>query len=100
MTKEDYQKMESELLEQEKALKLALSDLRKEYVSTNSPILVGTKVQVFNRYNKPMDVGILIGYEFNHGCVLPVVAKMKKDGTPHPTAKIYFCGRAYVEPME
>lgn len=100
MTKEEYQKRESELLEQERALKRALSDLRKEYVATNSPIPEGTKVQVFNQFSKPKEVGIVIGYEFKYGDVRPIVAKMKKDGTAHATARIFIWGSDYVEPIE
>lgn len=100
MTKEEYQKNESDLLEQKWVLERALSDLRKEYVATNSPIPEGTKVQVFNQFGKPKEVGILLGYEFMYDDIRPIVAKMKKDGTAHKSARIFVWYGDTIEPIE
>ena len=101
MTKEEYQKKESDILEQKRVLERALSDIRKEYVATNSPIPEGTKVQVFNKLSsKPWDVGIVIGYKFEYGHVLPIVAKIKKDGTASKSARIFVWVDDTIEPIE
>lgn len=74
---------EADINERIRNLRDELRIAQEEYVHSNSPIPVGTKVKV----NK--SIGILIGYEFKYGEVKPVIAKIKKDGTPHASARIY-----------
>ena len=73
MTKEQYVAKVTELARQQQ-------ELRKEYIATNSPIKSGTKVKV----TRPgvVEYGILIGYTCEYTDVVPVVMKIKKDGTP------------------
>jgi hypothetical protein len=61
-----------------------VTKLKKECIASNSPIKPGTKVKVTIHYRHLSDdvtYGILTGYTCNFDEVLPVVAKIKKDGT-------------------
>ena len=85
------------------ALRKQLRDLEAEYIRSNSTIPVGTKVKIHYKHygaNCPTgydECGIVIGYEIYLDEVRPIVAKMKKDGTAHATAKLYVSYTANVE---
>lgn len=85
------------------ALRKQLRDLDAEYIRSNSVIPVGTKVKIHYKHygaNYPTgydECGIVIGYEIYFDEVRPIVAKMKKDGTAHATAKLYVSSTANVE---
>ena len=77
MTKEEYVAKATELTKREQ-------ELKKEYIASNSPIKLGTKVKVTIHYrhlDDDVEYGILTGYTCKYDEVLPVVAKIKKDGT-------------------
>lgn len=115
---------QKEYIEKYMALEQQMTDLKKSYVESNSPWPVGTKVVVHHRQydgNFPMgldfetggldpkihaisqtgyyEYGIVKGYEINNGTdeVRPILAKIKKDGTAHPTARVYVRCNADVE---
>ena len=77
------------------ALKNEMADLKFEYIKSNSKIPNGTKVKIHHKHygaNCPTgydEYGIVLGYEISFDEVIPIVAKMKKDGTPHATARLY-----------
>lgn len=77
------------------ALQKKMADLKFEYIKSNSKIPNGTKVKIHYKHygaNCPTgydEYGIVLGYEIYMDDVLPIVAKMKKDGTAHPTARLY-----------
>jgi len=73
MTREEFLKKDAELIEKRKALKA-------EFVRTNSPLKPGTKVKVIHA--NAVEYGFIDGYKFECDRVVPVVKKMKKDGTP------------------
>lgn len=100
MTKEEYKKAASVINKQILELKGDLHALRKAYVESNSTIPVGTKVEVCSNVGKEKEVGILLGYEFRYDNVRPIVAKMKKDGTAHATARIFVWHDEIVKPIE
>lgn len=72
MSREEYIKKEEELHKK-------LIDLRIEYVKSNSPIPVGSKVKVTGV--NTTQYGFLVGYYEQCYEVLPHIKKMKKDGT-------------------
>ena len=100
MTREEYKKAESVINEQILKLKGDLYALRKAYVESNSTIPAGTKVKVYSNVGKERGVGILLGYKFMYDDILPIVAKMKKDGTAHKGARILVFGDDTIEPIE
>lgn len=77
------------------ALKDEMADLKFEYIKSNSKIPNGTKVKIHYKHygaNCPTgydEYGIVLGYEIYLDDVRPIVAKMKKDGTAHSTARLY-----------
>ena len=92
-----------EYLEKLNALQKEMADLKLEYIKSNSKIPNGTKVKIhYNRYvsNYPNgydEYGIVLGHEIYMDDVIPVVAKMKKDGTAHATARLYVTSASNVE---
>lgn len=77
-----------------------LSVLRNEYITSNSPFPVGTKVKV--SYPSPQDekdfgaVGIVTGWALNMDDeVVPFLAKVKKDGTAHQTQSVFVANRLH-----
>ena len=85
------------------ALKKEMADLKFEYIKSNSKIPNGTKVKVHYKHygaNYPTgydEYGIVLGYDICFDDVRPIVAKMKKDGTPHATARLYVGSGSNVE---
>lgn len=100
MTKEEYKKAASVINKQILELKGDLHALRKAYVESNSTIPAGTKVKVYSKVGYKEEVGILLGYEFKYDDIRPVVAKIKKDGTAHKSARIFVWGDDTIEPIE
>jgi len=92
-----------EYLEKREALYQQMEDLKHEYIMSNSKIPNGTKVKIHYKHhgaNCPTgydECGIVLGYEIYLGDVIPIVAKMKKDGTPHATAKLFVSTTANIE---
>lgn len=100
MTKEEYKKAASVINEQILKLKGDLHALRKAYVESNSTIPAGTKVKVYSDVGKERGVGILLGYKFMYDEDRPIVAKMKKDGTAHKSARIFVWHSDTIKPIE
>jgi hypothetical protein len=94
---------QKEYIEKYMALEQQMADLKKSYIESNSPWPVGTKVVVHHRQygNFPAgddEYGIVKGYEIAvTDEVRPILAKIKKDGTAHPTAIVYVSCNADVE---
>lgn len=80
MTREEYK-------EKRKSLEAQLNQLEIDYISSNSPIKIGTKVTILSipvSYGSESkeDIGIVTGYQRNyHDEVIPVFSQLKKDGT-------------------
>lgn len=85
------------------ALKNEMADLKFEYIKSNSKFPNGTKVKIHYKHygaNCPTgydEYGIVLGYDISFDEVIPIVAKMKKDGTAHATARLYVSHSASVE---
>ena len=92
MDKNEYVKRREELQKQ-------LMELKDEYVRTNSPLPIGTKVKVTDG-NDEIQFDILEGYRCEYDDVVPIIAKLKKDGTKHATAHIYVGWRSKIEVVE
>ena len=88
-----------EYLRKREALYQQITDLQNEYVRSNSPLANGTKVKVTNSRGQ-VSYGVVLGYKFEWDEVHPIVAKVKKDGTAHATARIYVGTRTKVEVVE
>ena len=73
MTREEFLRKDEELIKKREALKA-------EFVRTNSPLKPGTKVKV--THINTVEYGFIEGYKFQCDRVVPVIKKMKKDGTP------------------
>ena len=92
-----------EYLEKSEALYQQIEDLNQEYIKSNSKLPNGTKVKVHYKHygaNYPTgydEYGIVLGYDICFDDVRPIVAKMKKDGTPHATARLYVGSGSNVE---
>ena len=89
----------TEYITKREALQKQLADLKDEYVRTNSTLPNGTKVKVTNSLGE-VSYGMVLGYKFEWDEVHPIVAKLKKDGTPHAIARIYVGTRTKVEVVE
>ena len=89
----------TEYLKKREELQRQLADLKDEYVRTNSTLAKGTKVKVTNSFGE-VSYGIVEGYQCDWDDVLPIVAKLKKDGTKHATAHIYVGMRTKIEVVE
>lgn len=89
---------QKDFVEKYMALEQQMADLKKSYIESNSPWPVGTKVVVHHRQYGD-EYGIVKGYEINNATdeVRPILAKIKKDGTAHPTASVYVRCNADVE---
>jgi hypothetical protein len=85
------------------ALQEEIADLKFEYIKSNSKFPNGTKVKIHYKHygaNCPTgydEYGIVIGHEIYFDKVIPIVAKMKKDGTAHATARLYVSTTANIE---
>jgi len=92
-----------EYLEKREALYQQMEDLKQEYIRSNSKFPNGTKVKIHYKHygtncRTGYDVyGIVIGHEIHFDEVIPIVAKMKKDGTAHAMARIYVSTTANIE---
>lgn len=76
MTKEEYMAKEADINERIRNLRDELRIAQEEYVRSNSPIPVGTKV-----ITDKGDTGVISRYILKWGKIRPVVLKIKKDGT-------------------
>jgi predicted nucleic acid-binding Zn finger protein len=92
MNKEEY-------VTKREALQKELADLKDEYVRTNSTLPNGTKVKVTNSLGET-SYGIVEGYECFCDDVIPIVAKMKKNGTKYATAHVYAGIMSKIEVVE
>lgn len=72
MSREEY-------IKKEKELRQKLIDLKIEYVKSNSPIPIGSKVKV--TFGNTTQYGFLVGYYEHCYKVIARIKKMKKDGT-------------------
>lgn len=75
-----------------------LRSLSNEYINSNAPFPIGTKVKVSypaTKYEEAYEeYGIVEGWTIDaDDDVVPFLAKVKKDGTAHQTAKVYVCSR-------
>ena len=78
MNKEEY-------LKKRDALRKQLEELKAEYIKTNSPIKNGTKVKISGKHwgdTMHDDYAYLVGYTCEYDNVVPILKKIKKDGTP------------------
>lgn len=82
-------------------LKERLKQLEEEYIRTNSPLEVGTKVKVVtpipHTTKQLEEYGIILGYKCEYDNVVPVVAKMKKDGTPSKNGCVWIRHNSTIE---
>lgn len=83
MTQEEYTKKDYEIDKQMAALREKRIALRKEYIESNKPYPIGSKVKVRDKSNGSVQYGFVAGYELSYydNKILPKVNKMKKDGT-------------------
>lgn len=83
MTQEEYTKKDYEIDKQMAALREKRITLRKEYIESNKPYPIGTKVRVLDKSNNSVQYGFVVGYELSYcgAKICPKVKKMKKDGT-------------------
>lgn len=78
-----------EFIKKNNELHRQLEELRAEYIKSNSIYPVGTKLKATDRTGS-IQYGIVKGYELNAlDIVVPILACIKKDGTPHPRNTLY-----------
>lgn len=75
-----------------------LRSLKNEYINSNAPFPVGTKIKVSyaatNYEEAYEEYGIVEGWNLDFDDdLVPFLAKVKKDGTAHLTAKVFVCQR-------
>lgn len=92
MTQEEFIKKDCELIQQR-------AKLKEEFIRTNSPIKSGTKVKVTRKGTNTVEYGILSKYDCEFHKIIPVINKIKKDGTP-AKVKIWVRWDSVVEPCE
>ena len=88
-----------EFIDRSNAIEARINELREaqevlnaEYVITNQPYQIGQKVKVSyptrDGGKEFIAYGFVKGYELSYQDVLPVLAKMKADGTEHKVAHL------------
>lgn len=99
MTKEEYLKREKDINMKIDNLRGEYNDLRKAYIDSNMPFPRETKVNVISK-NGEIQKGVVVDYYVNVlDEIKPVIMKMKKDGTKHPKAHLYYCWNDEIVPM-
>ena len=87
MTREEYQDKERKLMQ-------VKADLISEYIKTNSPYPIGTKLRINFKDPDESVIGIVKRYEISGWDeVHPVLAKVKNDGNAHKTAEEFISWR-------
>lgn len=103
MTKEEFLKTIGDYRAEIVALNDKIVETTAKYLKeAEKPYLIGSKVRVITneRNTKIVQVGIVRDYTLNlQDDITPVIMKMKKDGTPHPTQKIWVSWRSIIEPI-
>lgn len=97
MDKKEYLKKYEELTKKMEVIRNELLEVKKEYIASNTKYPIGTKVKITYNDTKYINnannviYGVVVTHEISYGNdeVYPVIAKMKKDGTPHPKARHY-----------
>jgi len=93
MNQEQFISKREELENIIRAKRNELYELEKEYVATNQPYPVGTKLKVTisdeHTINNKAMYAIVRGYELCGDSVKPVLAKINKDGSMHKTANYW-----------
>jgi len=86
----EYQKKREALFRQ-------MNDLKQEYINSKKTFEIGSKVKLTHVDGK-VEYGVVINYKIDSfDDVVPIIAKMKKDGTAHPTATLYVFTATKVE---
>ena len=104
MTKEEYLNREESLKNKIEEIREEIKNLRKQYIKDNIPYPIGTKVKIESKNYpdspKGVRVGVVTDFDVSfHGDVMPIIMKMKKDGTAHATNRLYCCWFEKVEPI-
>ena len=86
MDKETFVQKTNELENILRETRTKLYELEKEYVATNQPFPIGTKVKITYEGETQSTYGIVKGYQLCFEDVKPVFAKVNKDGSMHKTA--------------
>jgi hypothetical protein len=93
MTSEEFNKQYANLILQEQELADKKKALKKEFIDTNQPYPIGTKLKVMYG-NKTVGIGFVRGYDtmtkaYGEWGVIPILGKVNKDGTMHKTATLF-----------
>lgn len=72
------------------ALEDKIKKLEESYIKSNMKFKVGTKVRVIHR-DGTVEYGFIKGYNMvSDTFVKPIIAKMKKDGTPSKVGRVWY----------
>ena len=78
----------------------AIKALEKQFVEGNMPYPIGTKVKVTYKEGAHVEYGVVTGAELNVlNMVVPIIHKVKKDGTPSKYGKLFLWSDTIVEPI-
>lgn len=91
MTKEEYLAKVEKIEKQIDELKREKSELYQQYLDEHrNQWPIGAKVKVYSKYRPNWcDYGIVVDVKVAGGDVWPILAKIKKDGTAHATARLF-----------
>ena len=90
---DEYQQKREELI-------MSFAAIKKEYIESNKPFKIGTKVKVTTDTRGKVVYGYVDGYDLSlySATLTPTIKQCKKDGTPHATKHIFFPYDAVIEP--
>lgn len=91
MTKEEFRAKFDEIKKQETALRVKMGKLKNDYIQSNKQFNIGDKVKVTNGKTGAVQFGIIRKYYINlEDGVIPIIAKIKKNGEPHPNQDVRY----------
>ena len=92
ITREMYESKLDKLEKQMHDVKRQMRWLKQDYIRSNQPYPIGTKVRITYKEDGEELFGIVKGYDLGgvlDNEVRPIVAKVRKDGGMHQTAEVY-----------
>jgi hypothetical protein len=101
MTKEEFRAKFDEIKKQETALRVKMDKLKNDYIQSNKQFNIGDKVKVTSGKTGAVQFGILRKYYISmEDDVIPIIAKIKKNGEIHPNQNInyHFWAKDVIEP--
>ena len=101
MTQAEFKAQMESIDEQIRALRRRRSNLEKSFIEEHKDEYpMGAMVLVHYADGYPDECGIVIGHTIEDYKLRPLLAKAKKDGTAHATAKLWYGHKSTLKVIE